>query len=120
MSAKTIFVLYLFITLFLFECLKESECSSDGHNERKYSQLGGTSLSLQVQKPARTKRSPCIVGTRWRTRRCRRRGKRTLTKTQMVSFSLLIVRIKPCSPNCNSCSYLYIAVFRFLKENTQQ
>lgn len=96
MLAKTIFVLYLSITVILFESLKQSECSSDEYDEWKYSHLGGTGLTLQVERPERYTRTPCIVGTRWRVRRCRRRGKRT-TKAQMVSFSLLIAGIKPCS-----------------------
>lgn len=106
MLAKTIFVLYLFITVILFESLKQSECSSDEYDERKYSHLRGTSFTLPVERLERYMRSPCIVGTRWRVRRCRRRGKRT-TKAQMVSFSLLIARIKPCS---NSLQIVTVAL----------
>ena len=97
MPAKTILVLYLFITVLLFESFKESECSSVGHMLKKYSQLRRTGLFPPLQKPVRSKRSPCIVGTRWRTTRCRRGEKRAFSKAQLVSFSLLVVRVKLCS-----------------------
>lgn len=121
MLTKTIFVLYLFITVILFESLKQSECFFDGYDERKYSHLRGTSLTLQVERPERYMRSPCIVGTRWRVRRCRRRGKRTTKLAQMVSFSLLIAGIKPCSNGLQIVTVALIySCFLICKLTTQQ
>ena len=90
MAAKTVFVLYLFIAVFLLESLKKSACFSDG-DERKDSEQKRTNL-FAVEKQARLKRSPCIVGTRWRTRRCKK-GKRGSARV-MVSFTLLTVIIE--------------------------
>lgn len=96
MTAKTIFVLYLFIAVFLLESLKKSACFSDGDQTGDSGQKG---TNLFAQKTARPKRSPCIVGTRWRTKRCRK-GKRALAKT--------MVRLL----NCNSKTWLSIASIR--------
>lgn len=90
MAAKTVFVLYLFIAVFLLESLKKSACFSGG-DEKEDSGQKGTNL-FAVEKQARLKRSPCIIGTRWRTRRCKK-GKRALARVK-VSLTLLTVIIK--------------------------
>ena len=86
MTAKKIFVLYLFIAILLLESLKEAECSFDGHGRRV---SGQSADDFSNQK--RPKRSPCIVGTRWRTRRCHK-GKRGLTKVNLLQSCYIIYK----------------------------
>lgn len=86
MTSKKILMLYLFIAMILVESLMQSACSSptDG-DEREVSGQKTADLSVQAK---RAKRSPCIVGTRWRTRRCRKtKGKRSLATAKVRFFN---------------------------------
>ena len=79
MPAKKIFVFYLLFVLFLHESLQKFLHSS----YEKESGVVYQQVDTTVEK--RPKRSPCIIGTRWRTRRCRRKGKRAVAFSR-VSF----------------------------------
>lgn len=87
MSAKKIFVLCLLIALFLHESSQKilhSPLNDDDNGVLTYQHQSQVSVE-HVDK--RRKRSPCVVGTRWRTRRCRL-GKRAISRLSVSVWSL--------------------------------
>lgn len=85
MTVKQILSLYLLVLLFLDESGQEFISSfhqdDNGATRLKYPE----SAIVEI----RAKRSPCIIGTRYRIKRCHRKGKRSVKsaiKTPRVSF----------------------------------